>query len=239
MRAGAVAIPFDPSLSGTDESVWTIAMDNLPRLQLPGAELLVVSPHPDDETLAAGGLIHSAARHARKVTVLSVTDGEAAYPGWRDLGKVRRLEAYHALSILLPDRLTIVRLGIPDGAVSAHRAALYEAVDRLASPTTTLVAPYEEDGHPDHEVTGEVCLQVARHRELSIWRYPVWMWHHSSPATLDNQPWGKFELSAETRQTKNMAMQCFASQLRPPARNPIIPAHVLPYFMRPFEVFLL
>jgi hypothetical protein len=44
-----------------------------------------VTPHPDDEILGAGGLIRACAMAGRKVTVLSVTDGEAADPTQSDL----------------------------------------------------------------------------------------------------------------------------------------------------------
>ena len=38
--------------------------------------LLVVAPHPDDETIAAGGLIQSALHAGAAVRVLFATDGD-------------------------------------------------------------------------------------------------------------------------------------------------------------------
>jgi hypothetical protein len=46
-------------------------------------------------------------------------------------------------------------------------------------------------------------------------------------------------LSFEARRAKARAVQCFVSQLQPPQANPIVPRHVLPYFERPYETFLL
>ena len=40
---------------------------------------VVVAPHPDDETLAAGGLIAALTSRGIPVTVVAVTDGEHAY----------------------------------------------------------------------------------------------------------------------------------------------------------------
>jgi LmbE family N-acetylglucosaminyl deacetylase len=239
LRFDSPAIPFNPATLGVAESRWETALNDAPKLLLPEADLLIVSPHPDDETLGAGGLIRTASTRAHSVSVLSVTDGEAAHPNWKGLDKIRRREADRALSILSPHKVRCKRLGIPDGRVSAHRSQLYEAVDRMASATTLLVAPYEMDGHPDHEATGDVCMDIARRRRLAIWRYPIWIWHHGSPEKLESLRWGRFWLDGETRRAKNLAMECFASQLRPPAREAVIPAHVLPYFSRPYEAFLL
>jgi len=76
-------------------------------------------------------------------------------------------------------------LSIPDGQVDSHRAMLFDAIDRRLSPTTLLVAPYERDGHPDHDATGEVCCEIARLREVVLWRYPIWVWHHGNPGQFN------------------------------------------------------
>src|ERR1700722_17460102 len=81
---------IDPSLPGTDERAWQRVLANAPDWMPPDGPLLIVSPHPDDEILGAGGLIHTWKKLGRIVTVISVTDGEAAYPQWRRLGRIRR-----------------------------------------------------------------------------------------------------------------------------------------------------
>jgi hypothetical protein len=51
---------------------------------------------------------------------------------------------------------------------------------------------------------------------------------------------GRFVLDAATQAAKAEAVNCFTSQLAPGAsRAPIVPAHVLNYFTRNFEAFLL
>ena len=123
----AAVVPFNPACFGTPESRWQAALADAPPLSLDAAAVLIVSPHPDDEVLGSGGLIRKAAQAKRAVTVLSVTDGEAAYPDWHDLRKVRRRELGDALRMLAPQVKTH-RLSIPDGQVSARRADLAEAI---------------------------------------------------------------------------------------------------------------
>jgi LmbE family N-acetylglucosaminyl deacetylase len=160
--------------------------------------LLVVSPHPDDEVLGAGGLIRDWLRAGRPVTLLSITDGEAAYPDWPGLGLVRRSELKQALATLGDTRLLAVSLRIPDGRVNEHADTLRAALTAVCDHDTTLIAPYEADGHPDHDAAGAVCREFAHSTGLAVARYPIWAWHHSTPAGMPAR-WGKFPLQPRTR----------------------------------------
>jgi hypothetical protein len=83
------------------------------------------------------------------------------------------------------------------------------------------------------------CLAVADDLDLPIVRYPIWAWHHAQPAVLAGSRWGRFALDAQTQAAKCAAMNCFASQLHPgDSRKPIVPPHVLDYFKRDYEAFL-
>jgi LmbE family N-acetylglucosaminyl deacetylase len=229
---------FNPAAHGTAECRWNAALEAAPVLALPGGPIVIVSPHPDDEVFGAGGLIAKASRQGRGVTVVSVTDGEAAYPDWHGLNQIRRRELSDALHVLGSAPIAARQLRLPDGRVDEHRGQLSAALDRLVSPGTLLVAPYERDGHPDHDATAEVCCEISRLRGVALWRYPIWAWHHSTPERFADGIWGRFPLDAETRKTKAQAIACFASQLRPMGRTPIVPEHVLEYFRRPYEAFL-
>jgi LmbE family N-acetylglucosaminyl deacetylase len=231
--------PFDPADAGTSEREWLNMLADRPEWTPKDGPIVVVSPHPDDEVLAAGGLIHSWAASGRPVTIVSVTDGEAAFPAWRGLDLVRRGELKGALRRLCLTHVSVVRIGLPDGRVSAHANRLRNALLAVSDPSITLIAPYERDGHPDHEVIGEVCCGLARSHGVSVARYPVWTWHHTHPDSLATARWGKFSLSPEARRAKARAVKCFESQLQPQRAAPVVPRHVLLHFERPYEAFLL
>lgn len=201
--------------------------------------LLVVAPHPDDETLGAGGLMYAMSRSGCSVTVLSVTDGEAAYPDWSDLNAVRAQELDDALLVLGAGAIRTQRLHIPDGRTVHAQLRLREAIEALARPPCLLVAPYERDGHPDHEAVGRVCLEIAARLGLALVRYPVWAWHHAGVDLLSDHRWVRYPLTRAGSAAKSRALQCFRSQLEPEGRIPIVPAHVLPYFQRAYEMFAL
>ena len=145
--------------------------------------VLVVSPHPDDEVLGAGGLMRMWRNWNHAVSLFDITDGEAAFPDWPDLKVLRRAELKRALATLNP-RIKLVSLGLPDGAGRANIPAIRRALEVLCANDPTLIVPYEHDGHPDHEAAGEACLAMAHELKLPIARYPVWAWRHRSSRSL-------------------------------------------------------
>ncbi|WP_202843368.1 PIG-L deacetylase family protein [Luteimonas saliphila] len=208
--------------------------------------LVVLSPHPDDETLACGGLMRAAAHAGLEVHLVAATDGEACYPGDADwtpqrLREQRPEEVEQALAALGVDA-QVRRLGLPDGGLAGCRDTLERAVTALLGPDDLVLAPWERDGHPDHDALGEAALHVAQSTDACLLQYPVWAWHWLQPDAT-RAPFDAFtvRLDAQAMAAKRRAIACFASQLgtaQPATPPPILPAHVVERFLRPFEVYL-
>ncbi|HET6632354.1 MAG TPA: PIG-L family deacetylase [Rhodanobacteraceae bacterium] len=153
-------------------------------LRAPGAALLVVAPHPDDESLATGGLLQRAVSAGARARVLLLTDGDNnPWPQrwlerrWRigpeerrRWGQRRRGEAHAALATLgLPDDAPVC-LGWPDMGVTSR------LVDDTAASVSTiaghvrdfapsvLVFPSLGDTHPDHSAA-HVLVRLALARQ--------------------------------------------------------------------------
>lgn len=236
----AAAAVFNPAVPGTPESVWRKSLALHPLWTPPRGPLLVVSPHPDDEVLGAGGLMRLWNAWRLPVSLVSVSDGEAAFPEWPELQSLRRAELDLALRVLTPSGIPTLRLRLPDGAGEANKPALRQALVALCRHRPTLIAPYEHDGHPDHECAGQVCLQIAQELNLPIARYPIWAWHHRHPRHFEGMRFGRVALDSVGQRAKAEAIHCFASQLFPgKSRLPGVPPHVLDYFRREYEAFLL
>ncbi len=234
--------PFDPQSPGTSEGEWRTALRSVPAWHPDGESLLVVSPHPDDETLGAGGVMAAALRARQTVHVLLLTDGEMSHPDDRTMGPRRIAELQRALGVLGHDDASIrlTRLQLPDGRIQGFTEDITTAIAAHLERNTVLIGPFERDGHPDHDAAGAACLAAAARCNVRAYRYPVWAWHHRRIDELMGLSLVRVDLDAWQQARKAQATRCFQSQLRTSSSwaPPIVPEHVLQYFQRPFEIFV-
>ena len=119
---------------------------------LEGRSLLAVFAHPDDESLAAGGLLAWCAARGARVSLLCLSRGEAGR-GEGNLGDVRSRELRDAAATLgLSD---VVLLHHPDGMLPWLDGGVLErdVRDAIAAARPEVVVTFGEDGlywHPDH-----------------------------------------------------------------------------------------
>jgi LmbE family N-acetylglucosaminyl deacetylase len=147
-------------------TVWCALLRPRPAHWTPtGKEpVLVVAPHPDDETLGCGGTIARHLDSGDSVCVLIATDGGRSRAGGYGSDKIvalRREEAKAAVAELGPARL--VQLGLPEGAWKTGQ--LVDPLrDLLHSLRPTLVySTSPMDYHPEHL---RVCMALADALEL-------------------------------------------------------------------------
>ena len=146
----------------------------------PHDRVLVVAPHPDDESIATGGLLQVARAAGAACRVLLVTDGDNnPWPQrWQEKrwhigpaerarwGARRRTEALAALQLLGVGPDDVRCLGLPDleltDALMSGRpdvvALLLTQIDQFKP--TRLILPALEDRHPDHNAL-HVLLRLA------------------------------------------------------------------------------
>ena len=124
---------------------------------IPPLDVLFVAPHPDDAELGAAGAILSLKAEGRRVGVLDLTSGEPTPHGSPE---IRRAETECATAVLELDWRG--NLGLPNRALEPTLDArrLLAEVFRLARPTW-IMAPYWEDGHPDH-IAATQLVEAAR-----------------------------------------------------------------------------
>lgn len=137
----------------------------LPRIDA-STSLLVVAPHPDDETLCCAGVMQRVVRAGGRVAVVWITSGDAAW--WDrllierslrpraalDLGARRMREARAAASSLGVPSEGQLFLGYPDGGLAALLASPRTAV-RPSHSTAAASVPYADAVSPGVPYTGE------------------------------------------------------------------------------------
>lgn len=221
----------------TEEKEWLALLANVPEWKPPANRLLVIAPHPDDETLGAGGLIQWQRSQGVEVAVLAVTDGEHAYAGVEGLDSIRRPEQTEALHRLGVPSDCITRLGLTDSGVPNQEAMLTKKLLGLTTPQTHLIAPWTGDFHPDHQACGRAAEEVARATGAQLTYYFFWTWHFGDPQTVAPLSLLRFPLSPPLLEAKLHALSAHQSQLVWKGDEPVLPERLLGPAKRPFEIF--
>jgi LmbE family N-acetylglucosaminyl deacetylase len=161
-----------------------------PTLEIPAeTRLLVIAPHPDDETLGAGGLMERVHETGGHVNVVYLTDGDGYPEGvqseghvesptaddYRGYGRQRRREARSALLALGLDKASYTFLGFPDGGLSKlmrrywseRRAAYRSPYTRLDRPPTSEIV-IRDTRYRGEDLTQELALIIGDFKPTMI-----------------------------------------------------------------------
>ena len=143
-------------------------------------DILVIAPHPDDETTIAGYLAKAVLDDKKRVAVVVTTRGDAGsnlvgYEQARTLGEIREIETRQALASIGIDKVFFLRMPDTPGFDVAdvlrsletgnHGAALADAVRfiRLTRPEvviTMLPATVSGENHEDHQASGVIATEA-------------------------------------------------------------------------------
>ena len=207
---------------------------------------VVVAPHPDDESLACGGLLALLARQGAEAHVVVMTDGAASHPGSAAfppdrLAGLREVEAREALRRLGHGE-RIAFLGLPDGNVPAPgteafaRAvvALRETLEALAPETVVL--PWRHDPHPDHQAVWRIADAALAPMASPVRRLevPIWAWHRGDAPALDPASAWRLDV-ASVLVDKAAAVAAHASQTTGLVRDSPDGFTLTPDLLVPFE----
>ena len=215
--------------------------------------VLVLAPHPDDESLGCGGLIAQACAAGLDVRVAVLTDGVMSHPNSRAypaarLRCVREAEAAEAVACLGLPSGRLLFLGYPDARAPRRGRALREAGDRLAALLRahgigTVVASWRHDPHCDHLAAHRIARRACRLAGARHLSYAVWGWTLPPARTLPRTPVRGWRLDvASELPLKRRAIACHRSQTTAliaddPAGFTVPPA-LLEVCCRPYEVYL-
>jgi LmbE family N-acetylglucosaminyl deacetylase len=230
---------------GTTEDIWSpwLAEQQWPHLDLTcvaGRRVVVLAAHPDDEVLGVGGLMVTLASRGHELVIVWATDGEASHPGstvtsQSRLRQIRRGESRNAIAQLGLSPSSTHHLELPDSRLASSQPALRAALSRIARADDLVIAPWYQDGHPDHDTLGATAASCG----ARTWHYPIWMWHWAAPDDA-RVPWQRVRVSALADvRAKAAAISKFVSQVEPlgPAAGDaaILPPPVVARFLRPYE----
>lgn len=188
--------------------------------------VMVVTPHPDDAEIGAGGTVASWVREGREVIYVVCTKGDKGSSD-RDmtserLAQIRQQEQREAARILGVKE--VIFLGHPDGGLEdspAFRGELVRLIRKYRPDVVLTTDPYRRYlWHRDHRITGIVTLDAIFPYARDHLSYPehiaeglaphrvkeVYLWGAEEPDTF-------IDIS-ETFPLKIAALSCHASQVR-------------------------
>lgn len=219
----------------TNHPIRASAMSTLAEFLASPRRLLVIAPHPDDESLGAGGLIQRAIGSGGKVHVIFVTDGDnnpwpqrymerrwRIGPGDRARwGQRRRAEGLRALELLTGGAGSHESLGLPDAGIlelrrqgaPGARPAIERAI-RALQPDL-LVVPSPHDRHPDHRACHLYAVEAAANtgfdgRVCAYLIHRPWAWKLLARSERSDHA---LTLSASEQARKLSAIECHRTQM--------------------------
>ncbi len=216
--------------------------------------IIVVAPHPDDETLGCGGLIALAHDEGRSIKIIVVSDGCGSHPNSKShspscLRDLRELETRAAVAELglhegaleflrLPDR------HVPDQGEEALGAARVIAAAARDIEASAVLATWRYDPHCDHQATWRIAAMAKQMlpRNVRLIAYPIWGWSlpPCAPLPLGQKGW---RLAIEkVLSRKRRAIAAHRSQISDLVDNDppvlILTDEILARFQKSYEIYL-
>ena len=139
--------------------------------------VLVLSPHPDDDVLGCGGLLAYLSEEGAKIKVVYFDDGARGNNrGNRDNDLIwqREEEAMKALRVLKVSEVKFLR----QKNIAKDKDLWHLVLEELKTRQNDLVlAPSHHDWHPDHVALAEASEQALKKitkNKPHVWSYYVW-----------------------------------------------------------------
>ncbi|MCG3109697.1 Diacetylchitobiose deacetylase [Metallosphaera sp. J1] len=181
-------------------------------------KVLVIAPHPDDETLCCGGSILRYVRRGDEVHVAVVTDGRYGAPredlrGKNELVQLRKSELYRAVGRLGLKPGDVTFLGFEDAHVRLKAGEVEYALRDLmrAWNPSVVYSPLPHDGHPDHSEVGRIVMRLGVPARF----YLIWLPRGTRKIELlQLRNWRRVRVDiCKHRETKIGAINEYRSQL--------------------------
>jgi N-acetylglucosamine malate deacetylase 1 len=180
--------------------------------------VLVLSPHPDDESIGCGGTLVHHAKLGDAVHVAFLTSGEKGGHGRSEAGtiRVRENEARKAARILGVRHLEFWRN--PDGTVGPSRAAVARLRKKLRQFRPALVyVTHDREMHPDHRGAVRLVRQAMAGisgKRPEVLMYEVWTPTQRLDQIVDISPFMATKLRAIRAYRSQCAVVGFVAAVR-------------------------
>ncbi len=165
-------------------------------------KIIIFAPHPDDETLGAGGSILKWIEEGNDIHIIWFTDGRAGYRiakeenkleeceetriSEEELAEIRLVEAAAAGEILGVKRENRYFLKFFDQELKNHVDNAAEKIKNIVKNADRFVIPSANNGHLDHQATHDIAIKVAQELNFTKLEFYVYALYNPLKAQGDN-----------------------------------------------------
>lgn len=181
------------------------------------SRVLVLSPHPDDESIGCGGTLLRHLESGANIRVVFLTSGEAGGHGRQatETLRIREEEAKAAAAILGLTDLEFWRQ--PDGGLRATGAVVERLRETLEKfrPETVYVT-HDREMHSDHRASARLLRQALKGTQLKprVLMYEVWTPIQKINEIVDISPYMETKLRAVRAYRSQCAEVGFVAAVR-------------------------
>jgi len=212
--------------------------------------ILIVAPHPDDETLGCGGTLARRAEEGGRIAVVVVTDGRHLFrlsrwkievaPTPAEASAMRQEETRRAVAILAGDAATVRFLNVEDATLARQVDAAAETLAAIMHDVTPdeIYVTSQHEEHPDHVAACAAVRSAMRstRSRATLYRYMIALRRGVSPDTA-GEPTVTVDIAPQLDR-KRRAVSQFASHLTIVGRGQTEPFfHSIDPWVRPVERF--
>jgi LmbE family N-acetylglucosaminyl deacetylase len=191
-----------------------------------GGPVIVLAPHPDDETLGCGGLLATCAEAGIPAYVFTLTDGAFSHPqsAWSPskLAGRRSEEMIRALRKLGVRAGALRQFALPDGKLLLNRSGREKAGERIGKFAQSVNAKaifvtWGHDPHPDHIAAALIAARIkARAPRVEVFHYPVRGRFLAKDIAITSGPRRPVRVNVGKHlAAKRAAMACYKTQTAP------------------------
>jgi len=181
-------------------------------------DILIISPHPDDEILGCGGLISYMVKHHKTISIIFMTKGENVNKNISpEVLKVERTKlAKEALSSVGQSLDSIYFLNFRDSEINikdAETEKLNALINRI-NPQVVLV-PHQLEGWNDHVQSNYIIRKLIQNRPIKLYEYCVWFWYTMPFPKVFTIKWHDaryFKMGKDTHKLKKEAIKIYMDE---------------------------
>lgn len=177
--------------------------------------VLIISPHPDDEILGCGGIIAAQNKRGKSVSIIFMTKGENVNENIvkEIIVEERNKLTRKALSSVGHNIEKCYFLDYPDGGVSYNHPETNKLnlLIKQIKPQVIYV-PNLNDGWNDHVQANQIVHSLIKNTTIQLYEYCVWFWYTMPFKTVFSIDWHQsliFKMKRDEQKRKKRAIEIY------------------------------